>query len=99
MKKLLLLLIPTVVLAAHHHTKSIRYSAIGNYLVNQDGERIVIQGHPHMICFVGRNEQINGKFVKTRDGLKIIYIRGWSKMSGNHKLHDFAIPNPVCDLE
>lgn len=98
MKKLLLLLLPTIALASHH-TVSFRYSALGDYLVNQDGERIVIQGHPKIVCFVGPEEQIHGRFVKSMDSLHIIYVRGWSKMSGNHNQHDFYLPDPVCDLE
>lgn len=93
MKKLLLLLIPAVAFA---QPKAVHYSALGNYLVDQDGNKTTIQGHPHMVCYTGTHE-IRGKFQKARGS--VVYLIGYDDHDETKSTHYFLIPNAVCDLK
>jgi hypothetical protein len=74
---------------------AIHYSAFGNYLVNQDGQRITIQGHPKMICFRPHGE-LRGTFQKARGSTIWIIADEWN---GN-KINNWyvEIEKPVCEI-
>jgi len=82
--KLLLILIPAICLAQPH---SVHYSALGNYLVDENGQRTTIVGHPSMTCYQGTKE-VHGKFQKAR-GATIWLISGKKYIE---------IKKPVCDI-
>lgn len=86
MKKLLVLLVIT----------AIHYSALGNYLVNQDGKRVTIQGHPHMVCY-RKHGELRGTFIKANGSTIWLKANWWN---GN-EIEDWnvEIKNPVCDLK
>jgi hypothetical protein len=67
---------------------SIHYSALGNYLVDQDGDKTEIQGHPKMICYQGLDE-IAGIFQKARGAT--IWLINASRY--------IEIEKPVCDIK
>jgi len=67
---------------------SIHWSSQGDYLVDQNGKRTEIHGHPKMVCYSGLGE-IRGTFQKSR-GSKIWLINATRYIE---------IPKPVCDLE
>jgi hypothetical protein len=86
-----MLLLPTIAFA---QPMSIHYSAQGNYLVDQDGNRTTIQGYPQMICHQERD--IDGTFFKA-DGAII-----WLRVSPAFFLEGddiVKIEKPVCDLK
>jgi len=66
---------------------SIHYSAFGNYLVNQNGKRVVILGNPEMICYCVEGER-HGIFVKENGA--VIWIKSGTKV--------IKIEKPVCDI-
>lgn len=87
MRKIIsLLFISTLVWA---NPTSIHYSAIGKYIVNENGQRVKIQGHPLMECYEGARI-IRGKFVKEIEGK--IYLLVTPKTF-------VCIDKPVCDLK
>jgi hypothetical protein len=67
---------------------SIHYSALGNYLVDQDGNKTEIQGHPKMTCYQGLGE-IHGTFQKARGAT--IWLINASRY--------IEIEKPVCDIK
>lgn len=85
MKILFLLLLPAVVFA---QPKAIHYSALGDYLVDENGNKTTISGHPQMTCYQN-NKEIRGLFQKAR-GAKIWLISGKKYIE---------IAKPVCDLK
>lgn len=66
---------------------AIHYSSLGDYLVDQDGHKVVIQGHPEMICHQGIGD-IEGTFVE-QHGDKIV-LKNASRF--------VLIKYPVCDI-
>ena len=85
-KILFFLLISTVVFAIQ--PKSVHWSAFGKYLVDQDGNKTKIEGHPLMACYQGPRT-IRGKFLKEIKG--IIYLMIDYKTI-------VQINKPVCDI-
>ena len=68
--------------------KSIHYSGLGNYLVDQDGNKTMIQGNPWMVCHQGLGD-IEGRFQKQKGAT--IWLVNASRY--------IEIENPVCDLK
>lgn len=66
---------------------SIHYSALGNYLVDQDGNRVVIQGHPQLVCHEGIGN-IYGSFIKQNGST--IWLGNASRV--------VRIEKPICDV-
>ncbi len=77
-----------IVLLAVIQPLSIHYSDVGNYLVDQDGKRTTIHGHPNMTCYTEDGE-VHGKFQKAR-GRTIWLIDGSDYIQ---------LKYPVCDLK
>ena len=73
---------------------AIHYSALGNYLVNQDGQRVTIQGHPQMICYRPHGT-LHGTFLKA-DGATI-WLRVPTIPPGGD-VWEVKIAKPVCDI-
>ena len=67
---------------------SVHYSSHGDYLVDQNGEKVVIKGHPHMTCYAPEGE-VRGVLQKVR-GSTIWLISGKRYVELKH---------PVCDLK
>ena len=84
-KLFLFLLIPTVIFAKN--PKSIHWSALGDYLVDQDGHRTHIEGHPWMRCYIG-NIVLAGWFVREVH----------SKVILQSKNQSILVDKPVCDV-
>jgi hypothetical protein len=84
-KIIFLLFISTIAFA---QPKSIHFSSQGDYLVDENGKRTEIQGHPFMACYDGLLEY-RGVFQKAR-GATIWLIGGSEYMK---------IEKPVCDLK
>jgi len=93
-KKLLLLLIPTVVLA---QPTSIHYSDVGNYLVDENGKRTVIEGHPNLTCY-RRHGYLKGKFFKQRGSIIWLQATEWNRQHLIPPMY-VEVPNPVCEVE
>lgn len=95
MKKFILLLFVTT-LAFAVQPKSIHYSALGKYLVDQDGQRTKIEGHPRMTCYKKHGE-LQGVFQKARGSTIWIIADKWN----GHGVDNWyvMIENPVCDLK
>ena len=76
---------------------AIHYSSLGNYLVDQDGNRVVIKGHPKMICYRPENHTLEGVFQKARGSTIWLIADKWD----GRGLPDWyvEIKNPVCDLQ
>lgn len=66
---------------------SIHYSVFGKYIVDQDGKRTTISGHPHMVCHVGFDD-VTGVFQKAR-GMTIWLI---------DETDYIKIDHPVCEV-
>ena len=77
--------------------KSIHYSAVGNYLVDENGNRTTIEGHPNITCYRPHG-YVKGRFFKARGST--IWIQGteWNKQHLIPPMY-IEIPNPVCDLQ
>ncbi len=87
MKKIIaLLFISTLVWA---NPLSIHFSALGKYLVDQNGNKTKIQGHPLMECHEG-SRIIKGKFVKEIEGKVYLLVTPKTFV---------CIEKPVCDLK
>lgn len=81
--------IVAVILTAFH------FSALGNYLVDQDGNRVTIKGHPEVICTQGEGtNRIHGTLQKARGAT--IWIISPSEGSGPDWYVE--ISKPVCDI-
>jgi hypothetical protein len=80
-----LLFISTFVFA---QPKSIHWSSQGNYLVDQDGNKTHIEGHPWMVCHQGLGD-IEGQFQKEKGAT--IWLINASRY--------IEIDKPVCDLK
>lgn len=87
MKKFVLLLFITT-MAFAVQPRSVHYSALGKYLVNENGNRTKIQGHPLIVCYQG-SRTIRGKFLKEVNG--VVYL-----MSDYKTI--IQIDKPVCDI-
>jgi len=74
---------------------SVHYSSNGNYLVDQNGQKAVIQGHPHMTCYRPHGE-LQGTFDKARGST--IWLKVPTIPAGG-PLWYVEIKNPVCDLK
>lgn len=92
MKKLLLLLIPTIAFA---QPKSIHYSSLGDYLVDENGQRTTITGHPKMTCYRPHGV-LHGTLDKVRGST--IWLKVPTIPPGGD-LWYVEVPNPVCDLK
>lgn len=92
MKKLLLLLLPTIAFA---QPKAIHYSSVGDYLVDENGHRTTITGHPTMTCYK-KYGKLTGTLQKVR-GMKIWLIVPTIPPGGD--LWYVEIDDPVCDLK
>jgi hypothetical protein len=94
-KLALFVLLPTISLI---QPKSIHYSENGNYLVDQDGKRTIIQGHPKMICYRGSRGQfsLQGIFLKAQGST--IWLRVPTIPAGGSDWN-VEIERPICDLE
>jgi hypothetical protein len=90
MKKLLLAII----------ISSIHYSSSGNYLVNQDGIRVTIQGHPHMVCYHS-NGEIKGLFEKAKGSTIWLINSRYDEQETGELIPNWEvkITKPVCDLK
>lgn len=82
---LLLLFVPSILFAGKPHY--IHYSSIGNYLVNENGEKTIIEGNPMLICQISNDTKLAGIFIK-QDGATI-YVDA-------NKI--VKIEKPVCDV-
>ena len=78
-----LLFIPTLLFA---QPRSIHYSAVGNYLVDQDGKKTEITGHPRLVCHLDSHD-VSGMFLKARGS--IIWLIGDTYIK---------IDQPVCEI-
>ncbi len=84
LKASIILLLSSVCFA---QPKSIHYSALGKYLVDENGQRTQIIGHPLLACYKGP-ETIKGVFVKEIDGKIYLQIGKYF----------YKVNKPVCDL-
>ena len=84
-KLLFLILLPSLSFA---NPKSIHYSALGDYLVNESGNRTHITGHPWMICYQD-NYILKGWFEGAKGATIFLQTDG-----GNSHIID----KPVCDV-
>lgn len=75
---------------------SIHFSALGNYLVDQNGNRTAIKGHPSITCYRPHGE-LHGVFQKAIGSTIWIEADNWN---GN-KIDNWyvEIRNPVCNLK
>jgi hypothetical protein len=93
MKKILFLLFITTIAFAVN-PKSIHYSALGKYLVNENGQRTKIEGHPRMVCYRG-SERLHGIFLK-EEGSTIWLEVPTIPPSG--EMWIVKIDKPICDI-
>ena len=77
-----------LVLIALANPISIHWSSQGNYLVDQNGQRTEIQGHPSIVCYAGLGNEY-GIFQKFRG--RTIWLINASRY--------IEIDYPVCDLK
>ena len=75
---------------------SIHYSGLGDYLVDQDGNKTTIQGHPEMTCYRPHGE-LHGTFQKAKGSTIWLIADRWNGVIINN--WEVKIPNPVCDLK
>jgi hypothetical protein len=68
---------------------SIHYSGLGDYLVDQDGNKTTIQGHPWMVCYQG-SHILKGWFMSAEGATIFLRTDG-----GNSHI----IEKPVCDIK
>lgn len=66
---------------------AIHYAHLGDWLVDQDGHRTVIHGHPEMVCY-GNFPEMHGRFVSAK-GAQIILRTAKG---------DVLIHHPACDV-
>lgn len=91
-KIIFLLFAATTVLA---QPSSIHYSSLGDYLVDQDGNKTVVEGHPEIVCYRPHGE-VHGMF-QIAEGSTIWIIA--DRWNGNRLSNWYVkIPNPVCDI-
>lgn len=95
MKKFVLLLFLST--SCWANPKAIHYSSLGNYLVNENGQRTTITGHPRIICYRPENHTLEGTFQKAKGSTIWIIADKWDGR-GLDNWH-VEIPNPVCDLK
>ena len=85
-----LLLIPAIAVA---QPKSVHYSDLGKYLVDENGHQTRIQGHPWITC-VEKDGTYSGIFQKEVDG--VIYMKALTA-NGAYIYH--VVKWPACDLK
>lgn len=83
-KLLFLFLLPSLALA---NPKSIHWSALGNYLVDQDGHRTHIDGHPWLRCYKGQGV-LEGWYQSARGSTILLQT----------KLYTILVDYPDCDV-
>ena len=87
-----ILALPTLSLA---QAKSIHYSAIGDYLVDENGERTIIQGHPRMECH-RKGNTLRGTFLFAEGAT--IWLQVPTVPPSDQPDWKVRISNPVCDI-
>jgi hypothetical protein len=80
-----LLFVSTFIFA---NPKSIHYSSQGDYLIDQSGNKTIIQGNPWMVCHQGIGD-IEGRLQKQKGAT--IWLINASRY--------IEIEKPVCDLK
>jgi hypothetical protein len=85
-KTVSLLFITSLVLAIN--PKSIHYSGLGDYLVDQDGNKTTIQGNPWLVCHQGLGD-LEGTFQKQKGAT--IWLKNASIV--------IEVAKPICDIE
>ena len=75
---------------------AIHYSDVGNYLVDQEGNRTTIQGHPRIACYKNAGE-VEGTFQKSKGSIIWLIADKWN----GHGVDNWyvMIKYPVCDLK
>ena len=81
-------------LTALVNPQSIHYSSLGNYLVDENGQRTTIHGHPHMTCY-RPNGELYGTFDKARGSTVWLKV---PTIPPDGSLWYVKIPKAVCDL-
>lgn len=76
--------------------QSIHWSSQGDYLVDENGQRVTISGHPRMVCYEKGRVVAHGWFLRAKGATIWIRLPKGSMFQSDTIIR---LDKPVCDLK